>query len=78
MTPHRVPGPAGVGTDLRAVKAYVPLSKWAEVTERAQKAGLTVSAYLKALIDRDTLDSDGRPDWAPRQDSHQEEIRISA
>ena len=65
MTERRIPGPAAVNSDLRAVKAYVPTSKWAEVTDRAARAGLTVSAYLNVLIDRDPLDEHGRPVWAP-------------
>lgn len=65
-----------MGTDLRAVKAYVPTSTWAEVYDRSEKAGLTVSAYLRALIERDTLDQDGRPTWAT--ESRQEELRITA
>ena len=32
--------------------------------DRAESAGLSVSRYLSALIDRDELDSDGRPLWA--------------
>jgi len=72
----RIPGPAGVGTDLRAVKAYVDVAVWAEVYDRAEKGGMTVSAYLRALIERDTLDPNGCPTWAPA--SGQQEFRIPA
>ena len=61
-TDARLPKP--IGGDLRQLKAYVPPERWAEVTERAKKAGLTVSRYLNALIDRDEVDDTGTPVWA--------------
>lgn len=33
--------------------------------DRADRAGLSVSKYLAALIARDELDETGRPVWAP-------------
>lgn len=74
-----IPGPAGTGTDLRAVKAYVPLQKWQAVMDRAELAGMSVSAYLNALIDRDQVDAAGRPVWveAPHEDQEQEELPLS-
>jgi hypothetical protein len=65
MTDRPTPGPAGFGTDLRAVKAYVSVDRWRDVMTRAALAGMSVSAYLNALIERDQLDGDGRPVWAP-------------
>ncbi len=50
---------------MRSLKTYVPLEKWSDVMDRADKAGLSVSKYLTALIDRDELDAQGRPTWAP-------------
>lgn len=75
---RRTPGPAGIGTDLRAVKAYVPIETWAEVMDRADKAGMTVSAYLRALIERDVLDEDGRPAWAPEPSPRLQGMNVSA
>lgn len=67
-----------MGTDLRAVKAYVSLQKWQDVMDRAARAGMSVSAYLNALIDRDPLDEAGRPAWAVNaDDSEQEELPLT-
>ncbi len=57
----RLPKP--VAGDLRLLKAYVPPAKWAHVMDRAKNAGMSVSGYLNALIDRDELDASGRPVW---------------
>lgn len=75
---RRTPAPAGIGTDLRAVKAYVPTETWAEVMDRAEKADMTVSAYLRTLIERDVLDEDGRPVWAAQPDPQLQGMNISA
>jgi hypothetical protein len=63
MVERRAPGPAAPGTDLRVLKTYVPVESWHDVMDRAEKAGLSVSRYIRALIDRDELDADGRPVW---------------
>ncbi|GGM22280.1 hypothetical protein ACFFX1_11230 [Dactylosporangium sucinum] len=68
-TDARLPKP--VAGDLRLLKAYVPPERWADVTERAKRAGLTVSGYLNALIDRDELDDTGTPVWAAARSSAQ-------
>lgn len=47
--------------------------------DRAELAGMSVSGYLNALIDRDELDAAGRPVWveAPHEDQEQEELPLS-
>jgi hypothetical protein len=77
MAKRSAPVPAGVGTDLRQVKAYVPLQKWQDVMDRAELAGMSVSAYLNALIDRDQLDESGRPVWVEQTSQDQEELPLS-
>ncbi len=64
MAERRIPRPTNCGTDLRTIRTYVPVEKWGEVMDRAEKAGLSASRYLSMLIDRDELDVDGRPIWA--------------
>jgi len=61
---RRIPGPTNADTAMRSLKTYVPIEKWSDVMDRADKAGLSVSKYLTALIDRDELDAEGRPAWA--------------
>jgi len=63
MAQRRIPGPTNGDSAMRSLKTYVPIEKWSNVTDRAEKAGLTVSKYLTALIDRDVLDANGRPVW---------------
>jgi hypothetical protein len=72
MTERRIPGPATANSDLRAIKAYMPSAKWAVVMDRAEKAGISASAYVNALIDRDHVDDAGRPVWAPTAVARQE------
>lgn len=64
MAQRRIPGPANADTDMRSLKTYVPIEKWSEVMNRSEKAGISVSRYLSALIDRDELDAEGCPLWA--------------
>jgi len=64
MSHRRIPRPTNASTDLRTLKTYVSIETWSDVMDRAESAGLSVSRYLSALIDRDELDSDGRPLWA--------------
>jgi len=66
VTP-RLPKP--VAGDLRIHKLYAGPDRWVEIAQRAKRAGMTVSAYLNALIDRDELDADGRPVWAASHSS---------
>lgn len=63
MATRRVPAPTNASTDLRTLKTYVPVETWSEVMDRAEKAGLSVSRYLSALISRDEVDEEGRPMW---------------
>lgn len=53
-----------VAGDLHLLKVYVPPDQKITVMRRAAKAGLSVSAYLKSLIERDEVDDSGRPVWA--------------
>jgi len=64
MSQRQLPRPTNASTDLRILKTYVSSETWSDVMDRAESAGLSVSRYLSALIDRDELDSDGRPLWA--------------
>jgi hypothetical protein len=64
MVQRRIPRPGSPTTDLRALKTYVSIAKWNEVMDRAEKSGLSASRYINALIDRDQLNSEGRPVWA--------------
>ena len=74
MAQRRIPGPANADTDMRSLKTYVPIEKWSEVMNRTEKAGISVSKYLSALIDRDELDAEGCPTWvAPVPSSHRTE-----
>lgn len=63
---REAPVPVNSSTQLVTLKTYVDRDEWADVMDRAQKAGMSVSKYLRALITRDELDADGRPVWAPR------------
>ncbi|MBW3656200.1 MAG: hypothetical protein KY444_08830 [Gemmatimonadetes bacterium] len=54
-----------LGCDKVPIRTYVTVEMWRDVTNRAEKAGISVSRYLSALIERDELDSAGRPAWAP-------------
>lgn len=74
MPQRRIPRPSNSETDLRSLKAYVPVDTWSEVMDRAEKAGLSVSRYLSALIDRDQLDEHGRPVWAPHANAEAEPL----
>lgn len=65
MAERRAPRPTNGSPDKVPVKTYVTVDKWGEVMDRAEKAGISVSSYLSTLIDRDELDADGRPTWAP-------------
>jgi hypothetical protein len=56
--------PKPVAGDLRIHKVYAGPERWLAIAQRAKRAGMSVSAYLNALIDRDELDADGRPVWA--------------
>ena len=67
MAERRVPRPANADTDMRSLKTYVPVEKWSEVMDRTEKAGISVSKYLSALIDRDQLDEQGWPVSAASQ-----------
>jgi len=64
MTERRLPKPGTVGTDLRALRTYVSIDEWYDAMDRAEKAGLSLSRYLRMLLARDQVDADGRPVWA--------------
>ncbi len=66
MSQRQLPRPTNASTDLRILKTYVSSETWSDVMDRAESAGLSVSRYLSALIDRDELDSDGRAEPASR------------
>ena len=73
MTERRLlPKPATVGTDLRALRTYVSIDEWYDAMDRAEKAGLSLSRYLRMLLARDQLDADGRPVWVPHTTSSDE------
>lgn len=64
MTERRIPRPTNSLTDLRPARTYLSVEMWCEMTDRAEKAGLSASSYLRTLIERDEVDADGRPVWA--------------
>ncbi len=68
-TDVRLPQP--VAGNLRIHKAYAPPERWLMIADRAKKAGMSVSSYLNALVDRDVLDGDGCPVWAKTPGSTQ-------
>lgn len=60
-----IPGPANPTTNLRRLgPPYVSKEQHLEVSRRAALAGMSVSKYLIALIERDEVDEDGCPTWA--------------
>jgi hypothetical protein len=67
-----------VAGDLHLLKSYVPLDMKLTVEQRAAKAGLSVSAYLKSLIERDEVDDGGRPVWAPGPAQLRLDVSLSA
>ena len=72
MTERRLPKPGTVGTDLRVLRTYVSIDEWYDAMDRAEKAGLSLSRYLRMLLARDQLDADGRPVWVPHTTSSDE------
>ncbi len=64
----RLPKP--VAGDLRIHKVYAGPERWLEIAARAERAGMSVSAYLNALIERDEVDETGTPSWAAER-AHQ-------
>lgn len=57
----RLPKP--VAGDLRIHKLYAGPDRWLEIARRAKAAGMSASAYLNELVDRDKVDDSGRPVW---------------
>ena len=72
MTERSLPKPGTVGTDLRVLRTYVSIDEWYDAMDRAEKAGLSLSRYLRMLLARDQLDADGRPVWVPHTTSSDE------
>ncbi|MEN3308830.1 MAG: hypothetical protein V7603_5032 [Micromonosporaceae bacterium] len=71
-TDDAIPLPKPVAGELRIHKVYASPDRWREIARRAKLAGMSVSAYLNALIDRDEIDSAGRPVWAAPVDAQQQ------
>ncbi|HKS98888.1 MAG TPA: hypothetical protein VJT31_05090 [Rugosimonospora sp.] len=57
--------PKPVAGDLLQHKMYVSRERYLLIARRAKAAGMSISKYLNALVDRDEVDADGRPAWAP-------------
>jgi len=62
MTERRKPKP-GVGTDLVVIRTYVSVAEWNDVKDRVEKAGVSLSSYVRGLFARDELTAGGVPVW---------------
>lgn len=76
-TADKIALPKPVAGDLRIHKVYAQPERWLAIAQRAKRAGLSVSAYLNALIDRDELDDEGRPVWAGPNAAQQTLVDVS-
>ncbi len=55
------------------LQARVDEQSWSKANQAADAAGISVSAYIQRLIDRDEMDVNGCPLWrAPRDEGQQE------
>lgn len=51
------------GLERRLLQARVDEPLWSKANKAADAAGISVSAYIQNLIDRDEMDSNGCPVW---------------
>ncbi len=73
----RVPGNRVV------IRTYLTEEQAAKAKKMADLHGISVSAYIAALISRDHLGADGKPTWTPTEIAHadqlsQQELDLSA
>ena len=73
----RAKSPRVDGLKRMLLQARVDERSWSKANKAADAAGISVSAYIQSLVDRDETDADGCPVW--RRASHepgQEELPL--
>ena len=61
------------GLERRLLQARVDEPSWSKANKAADAAGISMSAYIQDLIDRDEIDSNGCPIWRTPGNPGQEE-----
>lgn len=64
------------GNEPVLLQGRVDRSIRAKASRAADAAGITMAAYLEALIERDEVDAAGRPLWLPVRDTDQQELPL--
>jgi hypothetical protein len=72
----RVRRPHVGGLKRMLLQARVDEQSWTKANKAADAAGISMSAYIQSLIDRDEVDADGCPVWRGPQDPGQEELPL--
>lgn len=65
------------GKPTRLLQGRVDPGVHAKATIAAHAAGISVAAYLEALVERDEVDAFGLPRWLPARPVDQEELPLT-
>lgn len=72
----RVRRPHVGGLKRMLLQARVDEQSWSKANKAADAAGISMSAYIQSLIDRDETDAEGCPVWRRAPDPTQEELPL--
>ena len=64
------------GAERKLLQARVDQLSWSKANRAADAAGISLSAYIQNLIDRDEIAADGCPIWRTLSTQGQEELPL--